>query len=340
MQSALYDPELGYYNTESPKIGPQGDYFTSSNVHPAFGALLAQAFVDLWADSRLPLTIIEFGPGTGQLALDILSAIRDEQPGISKGLTYVLVEASPAMRSLQQTKLFPFKQHLRWRTIEELENTPVAAIAFSNEFVDALPVHRARYKGGALEEQYVGISADSLAFLWSKPSTYRLWEYVKRMGVGLRDGQIIEINLDMIDWMTRTSRALGGGFLVTIDYGDTANYLYAQSRESGTLRSFYRHRLIDSPLERIGEQDMTASVNFTALIEYGGELGFNMVSYERQTAFLIRMGLIDMIAGQDTSGDSSAELRARLAIKNLFVPGGVGENFRVLIQRKKEGLSR
>lgn len=334
MQAALYDPELGYYNTERLKIGAPGDYYTSSNVHPAFGALLSRAFAQLWADFIMPLTIVEYGPGTGQLACDVLSAMRDEQPAVFDRLTYVLVEASPAMRNRQRDKLLPFEQHVRWRALHDLERKAVTAIAFSNEFVDALPVHRARYRSGALEELYVGIDAACLALLWSKPSTERLWKYVQRIGVGLREGQIIEINLEMIDWLARVSGTLENGFLMTIDYGDAANHLYAQDRESGTLRSFYRHRLIDSPLERVGEQDITASVNFTALIEYGCDFGFEAVSYERQTAFLIRMGLIEMIAGQDTSANTPGDLKDRLALKNLFVPGGVGDNFRVLIQRK------
>ena len=334
MQAALYDPELGYYNTERLKIGPQGDYYTSSNVHPAFGALLARAVAELWPDSSVPLTIVEFGPGTGQLASDVLSAMLDEQPAVYDRLIYVLVEASSAMRTLQQDKLIAFDQHIRWCSVEELEHTPVIGVAFSNEFVDALPVHRARYRGGVLEELYVGTDAACLALLWSKPSTERLWRFVERVGVSLREDQIIEINLDMIDWMTQVSRALGNGFLITIDYGDTANHLYAQDRGSGTLRSFHRHQLIDSPLERIGEQDITASVNFTALIKHGRDLGFEAVSYERQTAFLIRMGLIERIAGQNTSEDAQGDLKDRLALKNLFVPGSVGDNFRVLIQRK------
>lgn len=332
MQAALYDPDLGYYNTERLKIGAQGDYYTSSNVHPAFGALLARAFAELWADSALPLTIVEFGAGTGQLACDVLSAMRDEQPAVFDRLIYILVEASPAMRNRQRDKLTAFEHQIRWCALEELG--PVSAIAFSNEFVDALPVHRARYKSGAVEELYVGTDSARLALLWSMPSTERLPKYVERIGVSLREGQIIEINLDIMDWMARVSRALQKGFLITIDYGDTASHLYAQDRESGTLRSFYRHRLIDSPLERMGEQDITASVNFTALIEHGRDLGFEAVSYERQTAFLIRKGLIERIAGQDTTDSSPEDLKDRLALKNLFVPGGVGDNFRVLIQSK------
>lgn len=336
MRAALYDAALGYYNTERLKIGPDGDYYTSSNVHPAFGAVLARAFVELWVEH--PLTLVEVGAGTGQLASDVLSAMRDEHPAIFERLIYVLVEASPVMRKRQRDKLSAFKDHIRWCDLEELEREPVHGIVFSNEFVDALPVHRVRYISGELEELCVATAsatdAAHLVLRWSKPSNQRLSEYVERIGVTLREGQIIEINLDVIDWLARIAKALQNGLLITIDYGDTAQHLYAQDRESGTLRSFYRHRLIDSPLERIGEQDITASVNFTTLIEYGRDFEFEMVSYERQAAFLIRMGLIERIAGQDSSTSRLGDLKYRLALKNLFVPGGVSDNFRVLIQRK------
>ena len=104
--------------------------------------------------------------------------------------------------------------------------------------------------------------------------------------------------------------------------------------EEGTLRCFHQHHLIDSPLDRMGEQDMTASVNFTALIDYGRDFGFQLVSLERQTAFLVRMGLIDRIASGHEPGRSLDDLRERLAVKNLFVPGGISDSFRVLVQRR------
>jgi len=338
MQAALYDPELGYYNTERSKIGAQGDYYTSSNVHPAFGAVLAQAIADWWAGSAQPLTIVELGPGTGQLAFDVIAALRDEHEAIFDHLTYLLVDASPAMRMRQQEKLAVFTDQLRWLELNEIERAPISGIVFSNEFVDALPVHRARHTKGEIEELYVAAAtrdeAAHLSLAWGNPSTEKLTEYIRRMDLALREGQQVEINLDAVDWLARIQRALAKGLLITIDYGDSVSQLCAQDRSSGTLRSFYRHRLIDSPLERVGEQDITASVNFTALIEYGRDLGFELVSYERQTAFLIRKGLIERITCQHGQSDSMDDLKERLAVKNLFVPGGVSDSFRVLIQRR------
>lgn len=339
MQAALYDPELGYYNTERLKIGATGDYYTSSNVHPAFGAVLAKALVELWVE--YPLTLVEIGAGTGQLAFDILSAMRDENPVVFENLTYIIVETSPQMIKRQQERLKAFGSRLQWRELHELERAPILGIAFSNEFVDAMPVHRIRREGGTIEEQYVTVSSEQgepwetrLGLVWHRPSTEKLNNYAAGMDAPLSEGQVVEVNLEAVRWLGRMSRAISHGFLMTIDYGDTVQHLWSPDRRPGTLRSFHKHHLIDSPLQRIGEQDMTASVNFTALIEYGRDFGFQLVSYERQTAFLIRMGLIERIAAEHRPSDSLDDLKERLALKNLFVPGGISDSFRVLVQRR------
>jgi SAM-dependent MidA family methyltransferase len=334
MQAALYDPQHGYYNNERAKIGPGGDYYTSSNVHPVFGTLLASALVALWQQMHeLPLTIIEFGAGTGQLALDLLVALRDELlADVFDKLRYIIVETSPAMRRLQRERLAEFGECISWHEIEDLN--PIEGIIFSNEFVDAMPVHRVRTAHGILQELYVATDGENLMLTWGEPSTPELRPYIDRMGVKLTDGQIIEVNLDAIRWLASISRVFSRGFLVTIDYGDLAAYLYGEDRREGTLRCFSRHTLVASPLERIGEQDITASVNFTALIEYGRDLGFELVGYERQSAFLMRAGLIEKVAAMIGAGTID-ELKQRLAIKNLFVPGGISDNFRVLVQRKQ-----
>jgi SAM-dependent MidA family methyltransferase len=363
MQAALYDPKHGYYNTDAEKIGRSGDYYTSSNVHSAFGGVLAGAFVELLNElppADGPPTIVEAGAGTGQLASDILSALRLGHREIFESLNYILVETSPAMRTRQQRMLAGSGDRVMWRSLDELAQAPVCGIIFSNEMIDALPVHCVRLKHGILEEMCVGVEpletlrqtgesapahgrdphkADSsnshLCLEWRAPSTPRLREYLERCGVTLAEGQKAEINLDAIDWLGKVAGALKAGFLATIDYGDVAGHLYGPDRFGGTLRSFYRHRLTDSVLERVGEQDITASVNFTALIEYGADCGFERVSYHRQVDFLMRNGLIDRIAAMgETVSATGDNLKDRIALKNLFVPGGVSDNFRVLIQRK------
>src|SRR5262249_42871705 len=133
-------------------------------------------------------------------------------------------------------------------------------------------------------------------FAWGPLSSARLEEYVSRLAVPLSEGQVIEINLEAIDWLQAVAASLCSGYVVTIDYGDIEAHLYGQDRRRGTLRSYYKHTIAESVLDRIGEQDITSSVNFTALIRYGLDVGLNTVSFERQSAFLVRMGLIDRIA--------------------------------------------
>ncbi len=325
MQAALYDDRQGYYNTERLKIGPEGDFYTSSNVHSAFGAVLARAFRKLHPGCQL--TLVEMGAGTGRLACDILASLESAR--------CVIVETSPAMLERQRETLARFSDRVEWREAAALTNDPLTGIVFSNELVDAFPVHRVRAAGGRLEEMYVAATGGRLGPVWNEPSTVRLQEYLDRCGVRLAEGQVAEINLDAIVWLETVSRMLNRGYLVTIDYGDVAAHLYAGDRREGTLRAFSRHTLTDAIFDRVGEQDLTASVNFTALIEYGKDFGFELVSYERQTSFLLRSGLIEIIAGMEAaSGGTLDDLKERLAIKNLFVPGGVGDNFRVLIQQK------
>jgi SAM-dependent MidA family methyltransferase len=380
MQSALYDTEAGYYNTERPKIGPSGDYYTSSNVHAAFGACLARLFSQLLERREDALltrsaeigagyggTILEVGAGTGQLAYDILGALQIEHPGLYSRVRYVIAERSPAMEASQREKLSQYRDKVEWRKVTadgHPDVEPIDGVIFSNELIDALPVHVVRVGTEGLEELYVVCpeelgsesppssvrsSEDNTAspkegrrefsFAWGSPSSERIKAYVERNDAPLSPGQVLEISLDAVDWLKAALGVLNRGYLVTIDYGDIAGHLYGEDRRGGTLRAFHKHALAASVLDRPGEQDITASVNFTALMEYGRDAGLETLSFERQSAFLVRMGLIDRIVamGSETD-DPTAGLKSRLAIKNLFVPGGASDNFRVLIQRKRMPL--
>lgn len=342
MQAALYDAEFGYYNSQRLQIGATGDYYTSGNVHAAFGAILAKAFAELLPqlEDAGRFALVEMGAGTGQLAYDVLSALRDEHPQIFQRTDYTIVEQSPVMRARQKEKLQPFAVHMDWRDLQELQ--AVRGIVFSNELVDALPVHRLRFSRQGIEEQLVAVEAlgseeERLALVWGALSDDRLADYSRRMAVGFLEGQVFEVNLAALEWLKKMSEVIDRGFLLTIDYGDLAPHLYSPDRRQGTLRCFYRHTLTDAPLERIGEQDITASVNFSALIDFGSEFGFEKLSYERQTNFLFRYGLIERIAAMEING-AVDNLQDRLAVKNLLAPGGVSDNFRVLIQRKTSGI--
>lgn len=339
MRAALYDPQLGYYNTDRLKIGPSGDYYTSSNSHRLFAALLARAFSEMLAELG-SFNLVEMGAGTGRLARQILEAMALEHEQVFDKLRYFLIESSPAMIRIERELLGRFSGRVAWRQLSDFDpkcgGEPIEGVFFSNELVDAMPVHMVRIARERLEEAYVDVGKDDRpVIVWGEPSTHRLAEYLQKAGARPVEGQILEINLEAIDWLAALSRSIKRGFLVTIDYGDLATHLYGPDRRAGTLRSFYRHRITDSPLERIGEQDITASVNFTALIEYGRDFGFEAVSLEPLYSFLARMGLAERIAALESLARNSIEdIKDRLALKGLFVPGGITHNFRVLIQRR------
>lgn len=348
METALYDAELGYYNTTREKIGRSGDYYTSSNVHSVFGATLASAFAELWSgEDGGPLALLEFGAGTGRLAFDILSTLEIEEPGLFSDLNYLISERSPAMRGSQRRLLEKFSAQVRWIPFESESNTDrFEGIVFSNELVDAMPVHLVRIHEGRMEEGYVDLGLQnpvrdtkypSRAFTicWRELSNPTIGDYLSEQGIDFSEGQILEVNLEAISWLECVSRILSRGFLVTIDYGDIAAHLYGRDRVGGTLRSFSRHCITESPLSNPGQQDITSSVNFSALIKYGERFGFETVSFERQSSFLLRNRLLERAAGiVESPADTPSALNSRLAIKNLLVEGGSSDNFRVLVQRR------
>jgi SAM-dependent MidA family methyltransferase len=337
MEAALYHPALGYYAAPGDRIGARGDYYTSSCI-PAFGSVLARAFAGLW-QKRGPLTLVELGAGTGRLAADIIDALRTDHSSVCRGLRYVIVDRSPAMRALQAATLSDFAE-VEWREMARLGYPGrTEGIVFSNELIDALPVHRVRRHTGHLQEQYVAVAAGPadetrtgrLALMWEDCRTDRLRDFVERSGLTLEDNQIIEINIEALDLLASVTGALQRGFVITIDYGDTSANLFRPDRGAGTLRCFFEHRLNDSPLERIGEQDITASVDFTALIEAGRGLGLHTVSFESQTSFLRRNGLAEVVAAR---ASPETPLASRMMLKHLYLPGGIGDSIKVLVQEK------
>lgn len=320
MQMALYDSVLGYYRTASAKIGTIGDYYTSSNISAEFGSLLATYILELHhllgTDS---IQIVEIGAGTGRLALDILTAL-----GGDAG--YVICETSPAMQSLQREMLQ--SQPVEWLSIEQLATSPITGVILANEVVDSLPVHKLRWRQNRLWECYVDATTDGLRELYLPPSTEELQDFLDLFQIALVEGQTIEICLDARTWLEEVSKAIEQGYLVTLDYGDLNDHRYLQM--DGTLRCFYRHTVNSEPLARVGLQDITADVDFSSLIYWGRCLGLQPVKYERQADFLIGLGLLERLQGMM----SAASLRDRIALKQFFIPGGISDHFRVLVQCK------
>jgi SAM-dependent MidA family methyltransferase len=334
MEMALYDPEGGYYNSEGEKIGAKGDYYTSANLSQIFGSLLAKQFFEIYQEQIIDrLRIIELGAGTGLLALDILSTLENDYSLTE--IDYLIVEPSQVLRKKQKSRLEKFKNRVDWVDLEELVKKPTEAIFLANEVIDALPVHRACWQKGKLKELYVSNTETSFASVWDEPSTKEILQFLKRFDIVLADQQVIEINFDAIKLLQKISQALTNGYVFIIDYGDLNDHLYLPERKDGTLRCFYKHRVNSDPFSSVGEQDITSDVDFSALIDYGLEFGLESIRFTRQADYLIKLGLLDKL--EELLKDSSQDLKSfksRLVLKNFFVPGGISDHFKVLIQKK------
>ena len=333
MEIALYYPELGYYTGPKNKIGKEGDFYTATNVSELFGATIAgrllAALEDIGAKGA---NIVEIGAGTGQLAFDILSELRNEE--IFERLNYFIVEKSPDFMFRQSQKLSGFKDKVIWTDTLELKKKPIEGVILQNEVVDAFSVHKVTMTKDGLKEIYVDHDGDFREVV-KEVSTGRLLKYMEGYGCEIIEGQVAEVNLAAIDWMTLLEKILKRGIIVTIDYGGAAAEIYSLSRMYGTLNYYHRHKLVDSPFKNLGEQDITSHVNFSALEKRGEEIGLETISLESMANFLMRNGLIERVENiQNSDISDDLKFKARLAIKNLIMPQAMGDRFKVLIQEK------
>ena len=302
MVRALYGPG-GYYTRSS--VGD--DYYTSPQVHPAFGALLAIQLFQFWRllDRPDPFYAIEPASGDGLLGRDICRAARylpDDFPG---SLRYVAIDRHLAGRQDRSPTLAQITgDALR------LPFRSATGCVISNELLDALPVHRVRVEGGAVRELYVDIQSDvadgyegQLVEIAGDPSTPRLERRLSGLGVELSEGQTAEICLQLDDWSASVAAALDAGFVLTIDYGRSAHDLYDPvQRPNGTLVTYRSHRQTDTPLVDSGRQDITAQVDFTSLGLAGERAGLATVGNVSQGRFLNAARPADHTAQWSVSG--------------------------------------
>lgn len=337
MELALYDPEGGYYPSERPKIGKEGDFYTSASVHPVFAETLADVAVEMWkAGSWSHLVLIEIGGGTGSLSQGILQRVKEAAPSLFAAVSVIIIEASPYHRQRQKEALA--KWEIPVKSYESLEAAAkaerVQGVIISNEWLDAFPVHRAEKTAEGWREIWVEKSGEGLTECWREPSA-ELARYLKAIDQGLPRGMRVEANLEIEKTYAQLTSLLADGYMITIDYGDLAEDLYHPSRKRGTLMCYYRHQADDNPYIRVGEQDMTAHVNFSELIRAGEETGFAKLAYLRQDRFLMNSGLLEKaVDHNDRDPFTSEAMKRNRAIQQLIYSGGLGGLFRVLVQAK------
>jgi SAM-dependent MidA family methyltransferase len=339
MDLALYHPAHGYYHSARERPGRGGDFLTAPELTPFFGHCLMRQLHQCWQELGEPgeFAILEYGAGGGRLAHDLLAAARDEAPAFAVAIRYLLHETNPHRRAAALDLLTEagFGGQVFLDIAESA--TPLVGAILSNEFVDALPVHRVvGGPAGDLLERYVtwDAAADWFAEACDHPSTPRLTAALAEAGVTLEAGQSAEINLAAGEWLTTAAARLARGLLLTIDYGYDSAELYSAKRRVGTFLCYYRHTALDDPYVRLGAQDMTAHVDFGALTRAGARLGLAPLGFTTQGPFLSNLGLGDLlVATQRPDRALDDYLADRTAVLTLIDPRRMGR-FGVLAQGK------
>ena len=343
MELALYDHEHGYYMTKpsevqsetgvgGERIGWTGDFYTAPDVHPLIAKAICNQVreVDSLLHHPPKLTVVEMGGGKGLLARDFLRECEKVAPDLVSRLAYVLVECSPVMRASQEAHLREFTDRglsIRWiLSLSELNSGDVTGVVFSNEFVDALPVHRVTMRENSLQEVFVDREGDGFAERLGPPSTGDLQALLDSLHVQLPEGYTTEVHEEAQRWIEEVARVLARGIVLTIDYGHTTQDYYRADRTNGTLLGYYRHTVVQDPYIHVGEQDITAHVNFSGLAVRGEQVGLSLTGYTNLMSFLLGLGAEAMLEGLDQESD---ELQSAI---QLLRPNGMGSTFKVLIQ--------
>lgn len=353
MAEALYHPTLGYYNRPRMTIGDHGDFFTAPAVHPIFGQCVAGQVRQLWSELGSPsrFSIVEVGAGTGALARDLLTEWdrlqkadnRDIGPSPAD-LRYHIVEQSAVLRQKQrETAAEAAAGRITWHTA--LREIPgygsLTGVILSNELFDALPVHRLIVEGGQLRERYVTLRNTAEGDVRLEEETGPLSDI--KLGfipsedalAGLEEGDRLEVCPLAGEVMAAMADALERGYVVTIDYGDISPNVYLKSARTGGIRCYYRQTLVADPFRRIGEQDITADVDFSYLQRTGEGKGLKTIRLVTQSEFLESFGFLDRVA--ELQRLAFKDLRYDFELQRmltLYLPQGLGTACKVLVQAK------
>jgi SAM-dependent MidA family methyltransferase len=342
IRAALYDEAEGYYRRPHRIWGREGDYRTSPERSVLFAATFARYFAGLYQQLGNPrsFSIVEVGGGAGYFAFGVLQTLEKTYPRVFAATRYVFDEISDPARATAREQLAPFADHLKFATLDDVEIDP--GIVFSNELLDAFPVHRVTLIDGTLCEYYVTLGTEeNFDWMIGPTSTDELAEYVDRHGIRLREGQVAEINLETELWLANVAAKLRRGYLITVDYGAEAAELYSLTEwQQGTLRGFHQHAFVENLLAAPGDSDLTSTINWTAFRSVAERLGLETVSFARQDKFLLASGLLDLLELQSANVNESDKMRLSTAAREMILPNGMAASFQVLVQKKvSEGSS-
>ena len=333
MELALYAPGLGYYSAGASKFGPAGDFTTAPEMGPVFAACVAESLAPVLQQLGAQARFLELGGGTGAFAAVALKRLMELDALPDR---YAILEPSAQLRERQRETL---RERLSPPLFELVEwpDTPFAddwdGVLFANEVIDALPTPRFAIAGGEVMEEHVVVEDGAFARV-DRPADAFLSNAVRhierRLERTLPDGYRSEVLPQLPYWIQAVSGGMRRGAMLFVDYGHPRAEYYQAERRDGTLRAFHRHRMHDDPLRWPGLQDITASVDFTALAEAGVAAGFDFAGYCSQASFLLGNGLAGVLERIERIGDEAERLRRTEEVKKLTLPSGMGERFGVM----------
>ena len=337
MEMALYYPELGYYTSTNVKFGEHGDYFTAPFFTNVYGNLIARQLEEMWyLSGRKEFSIVEYGAGLGSLCSDILQSLQYNKP-LYKKLKYYIIEKSDVLREGQR-KFFKTStgigEKISWiNDIEEI--SPFTGCVLANEVLDNFSVHKVVMKERELREVFVDHANNFTEIV--KPASEPLKGYFRQLQVELPEDFFAEVNLEAIEWLRKIAASMQKGFVLTIDYGFPSSELYQAYRRLGTIVCYHKHAVNDHPYDNIGQQDITAHVNFSALDLWGKRHGLMNCGFTTQSQFLSGLGITNHLRKIETEKQQDPEIRNKLReLHTLLI--SMGRKFKVLIQQK--GLNK
>jgi len=327
MEQALYHPELGYYSSGRCAIGRRGDYFTNVSVGPLFGRLLAAQFAEMWELLGRPgdFTIVEQGAHHGDFARDVLAATSEKTPEFFSVLRYSIIEPFPILQERQEEALRDFGGKVDWKN--SLENLkPFCGVHFSNELLDAMPVHLiSRSREGEWRERRVAEANDGFTFVTGPIEDGKLRKHLESIAANFPGDYETEVNLAALEWIGAVSRKLERGYVMMGDYGYPRDKFYSPERTTGTLQCYAQHRTISSPLCEIGEADISAHIDWTSIAARAEEGGLTLVGFTDQHHFIT--GLISRLTPGEFEGSDAS---TRRALQTLLHPELLGASFQFL----------
>jgi SAM-dependent MidA family methyltransferase len=331
MQLALYEPGLGYYVAGLRKFGESGDFVTAPEVSPLFARCIARQ-----AQQVLSCLgggdVLEFGAGSGALAVELLLELEalDSLPE-----QYSILEVSPDLRQLQR-EMFAEKVPQLLHRIQWFDEWPIQfrGFAFGNEVLDAMPVERFRWQEGHIQQARVVLQEGKPTEIFV-PADADLAADVNRIRSECSkswpeswpENFTSEINRWLMPWFDSFTQATESAALLLIDYGYPRDSYYHPMRADGTLRCHYRHHAHDDPYLHPGLQDISAHVDFSAVAEAGTQSALTLEGYTTQQQFLHNCGLFELVEAAMAEADQIQRLKLSQQVKQLTLPGQMGETF-------------